>query len=128
MARRPQYGGRDEHCVEAVSWPKLVNSFAYESLYDLRQTPTGDQDKMRVIQAGVGGFGTSWLYALRECEGFEYVALVDPSPEALANASKITGVPAERRFTSVETAIAKVPADGLIDVTPAPCHESTSIP
>ena len=32
---------------------------------------------MRVIQAGVGGFGLSWLYAVRECDGFEHVALVD---------------------------------------------------
>ena len=82
---------------------------------------------MRLIQAGVGGFGVSWLYAVRECDGFEHVALVDPSPAALENAGEITGVPPERRFNSVEEAIATVPADGLIDVTPAPCHESTTI-
>ena len=82
---------------------------------------------MRLIQAGVGGFGLSWLYAVRECHGFEHVALVDPSPAALSTAGEITGVPAERRFTSLEEAIATVPADGLIDVTPAPCHESTTV-
>jgi predicted dehydrogenase len=82
---------------------------------------------MRLIQAGVGGFGLSWIYAVRECDGFEHAALVDPSREALDNAGEITGVPAERRFTSVEEAIAAVPADGLIDVTPAPCHASTTI-
>jgi len=82
---------------------------------------------MRVIQAGVGGFGLSWLYAVRESDGFEHVALVDPSPTALATAGEITGVGPERRFTSVEEAVATVGADGLIDVTPAPCHESTTI-
>lgn len=82
---------------------------------------------MRVIQAGVGGFGLSWLYAVRECDGFEHVALVDPSPAALANAGEITGVPTERQFCSVEEAVAAVEAEGLIDVTPAPCHESTTI-
>src|SRR4051812_25943704 len=82
---------------------------------------------MRLIQAGVGGFGTSWLYAVRECDGFEHVALVDASAEALAAAGEIAGVPAERQFTCIEEAVASVPADGLIDVTPAPCHESTSI-
>ncbi len=82
---------------------------------------------MRLIQAGVGGFGLSWLYAARECDGFKHVALVDPSPAALANAGEITGVPSERWFNSVEEAVATVEADGLIDCTPAPCHESTTI-
>ncbi|HLK55539.1 MAG TPA: Gfo/Idh/MocA family oxidoreductase [Chthonomonadaceae bacterium] len=82
---------------------------------------------MRVIQAGVGGFGTSWLYAVKECEGFEHVALVDPSQEALASAGQITGVPQERQFARLEDALATVEADGLIDVTPAFCHESTTV-
>lgn len=82
---------------------------------------------MRVIQAGVGGFGVSWLYAVRECEGFEHAALVDPSPAALASAGEIVGVDPERQFTSLEEALETVKADGLIDVTPAPCHEITTI-
>lgn len=83
---------------------------------------------MRVIQAGVGGFGGSWLYAVRDCDGFEHVALVDPNREALASAGEVVGVPPERRFARLEEALAAVEADGLIDVTPAPCHVSTSIP
>ncbi len=81
---------------------------------------------MRVIQAGVGGFGLSWIYAVTECDGFEHVALVDPSPAALATAGEIAGVPAERCFTSLKKALDGAPAAGLIDVTPAPCHESTT--
>ena len=82
---------------------------------------------MRVIQSGVGNFGMSWLYAVRECSVTEHVALVDPNPDALAAAGDITGVPSERRFTHLKDALNSVAADGLIDVTPAPCHPTTSI-
>jgi len=36
-------------------------------------------------------------------------------------------VPPVRRFTRLEDALSVVEADGLLDITPAPCHESTSI-
>ena len=83
---------------------------------------------MRVIQAGVGGFGASWLYAMRECDGFDHVALVDPSPAALANAREIVGVPEDHCFSTIEAALAATEADGLIDCTPAPFHKRTTIP
>jgi predicted dehydrogenase len=82
---------------------------------------------MRLIQAGVGGFGGSWLWAVRDCQGFEHVALVDPSPTALQSAGEITGVPPERRFARLEDALANVVADGFINVTPAPLHEETTL-
>jgi len=81
---------------------------------------------MRLIQAGVGGFGLSWIYAVRESEGFEFAALVDPSPSALKNAGEIAGVPEDRLFTTVDAALEAVPADGLIDITPAACHRATT--
>ena len=83
---------------------------------------------MRVIQAGVGGFGMSWIYAVRECEGFEHVALVDPNPASLANAREVLGLPEDRCFSAIEAALAAVEADGLIDCTPAPFHKRTTIP
>ena len=81
---------------------------------------------MRLIQAGVGGFGNSWIYTVRECDGFYHVALVDPNPEALHHAGEAAGVPPERRFTRLEEALEKVEADGLIDCTPAPYHPATT--
>ena len=81
---------------------------------------------MRIIQAGVGGFGDSWLYAVREC-GFQHVALVDPDPATLARAGEAVGVPPERRFARLEDALDAVEADGLINVTPVPYHVKTSI-
>src|SRR5580692_8482063 len=83
---------------------------------------------MRIVQAGVGGFGTSWLYAVRECDGFHHVAVVDPSPAALDAAGEILGLGPDRRFTQLADALAAITeADGLIDVTPAPCHKSTTL-
>ena len=81
---------------------------------------------MRLIQAGVGGFGLSWIYTVRECDGFEFAALVDPSPSALMNAAEIAGVPEDRLFSTVDAALHAVPADGLIDCTPAGCHRATT--
>ena len=81
---------------------------------------------MRVIQAGVGGFGQSWIYAVRDCDGFEHAALVDPNPDALRMAAEILRLPSERLFTNVEDAVGAVEADGLIDCTPVPCHEYTT--
>lgn len=76
---------------------------------------------MRVIQAGVGGFGESWIWAVKNV-GFEQVALVDTNPEVLARAGDAVGVPPERRFTSLEKALDSVEADGFLDVTPALLH------
>ncbi|HZT44164.1 MAG TPA: Gfo/Idh/MocA family oxidoreductase [Chthonomonadaceae bacterium] len=81
---------------------------------------------MRIIQAGVGGFGDSWLYAARDC-GFQHVALVDTNAEILARAGELVGVPPERRFARLEDALGAVEADGLINVTPVPYHVETSI-
>ena len=82
---------------------------------------------MRIIQAGVGGFGGSWIHAVKECDGFYHVALVDPNADALQWAGDVTGVPPERRFHSLENALSAVEADGFIDCTPAPCHQSSTI-
>ncbi len=82
---------------------------------------------MRLIQAGVGGFGGSWLWAVKQCDNFEHVALVDPNPDALRDAGEQVGVPPEQQFGSLEAALASVEADGLINVTPAALHESTTL-
>ena len=81
---------------------------------------------MRVIQAGVGGFGQSWIYAVRDCDGFEHVALVDPNVDALLRAGEIVGVPIERQFTGVEEALASVPA--AVPVPRIPPSDGTRAP
>jgi predicted dehydrogenase len=81
---------------------------------------------MRIIQAGVGGFGESWVYATRDV-GYQHVALVDPNPVALENAGNAVGVPPERRFAKLEDALASVEADGFLNITPATLHVSTCL-
>ena len=82
---------------------------------------------MRIIQSGVGGFGMSWVYAVRDCDGFQHAAIVDPNPKALREAMEVLQLPKERCFSRLSDALKSVEADGLIDVTPAPLHECTSI-
>ena len=82
---------------------------------------------MRIIQSGVGGFGMSWVYAVKDCDGFQHAAIVDPNPKVLREAMEVLQLPPERCFSSLAQALEKVEADGLIDVTPAPFHENTTI-
>ena len=65
---------------------------------------------MRLIQVGVGGFGASWLWAVRECESFQHLALVDANPAMLDSVTEVVGAPPNKRFTGLETAIANVEA------------------
>lgn len=79
--------------------------------------------RIRLIQCGVGGFGAGWLkdHVLKSGD-FELVALVDVSPEALRAAGEVTGIPSERRYSSLEDALDCVEADAVLSVTPPPVH------
>lgn len=82
---------------------------------------------MRVLLTGVGGFGQSWVYAVRECEGFEFAGLVDPNPQVLRTSGEMVGVPPERQFTQLDAALDAVQADGMIDCSPVPNHQTNTI-
>jgi predicted dehydrogenase len=81
----------------------------------------------RMIQVGTGGFGGWW------CERFlppnvergriEVVAAVDRDPQALENARRYLGLPADKCYTSVERAFADNPADFCTVVVPPQFHE-----
>lgn len=78
-------------------------------------------NKLRLIQCGVGGFGENWLKDFTsQSPDFEVVAIVDLSPAALEKAGEAHGIAA--RFTSLEEAIAKVPADAVLTITPPSVH------
>jgi predicted dehydrogenase len=81
-------------------------------------------EKMRLIQVGVGGMGEAWMRTISPSADTEYAALVDVNPQILASQAAKYGVPAERCFASLADAL-KVPADGLVNVTPPQFHEST---
>lgn len=79
--------------------------------------------KLRLIQCGVGGFGAAWVqYFTTRSPDFELVALVDVVPRNLELAAPRAALPAERCFATLQEAIAAVPADAVLTVTPPPVH------
>jgi predicted dehydrogenase len=79
--------------------------------------------KIRLIQAGVGGFGQGWVqHVASKTEGVELVAVVDVSDDNLRKAGEAVGLGTDRRFTSLEAALEKVQADAVLTVTPPAVH------
>lgn len=79
--------------------------------------------KLRLIQAGVGGFGDGWVRgAASHSEEFELVAIADVQEAKLQAAAAHTGLPADRCFASLEAALDAVEADAVLTVTPPAVH------
>ena len=79
--------------------------------------------KLRLIQAGVGGHGAGWVRnQTSKSADFDLVAIADVSEKALYEAGDAIGLPRERRFASLHEAIAAVPADAVLTVTPPAIH------
>ncbi|MCE5259774.1 MAG: Gfo/Idh/MocA family oxidoreductase [Chloroflexi bacterium] len=78
--------------------------------------------KLRLIQVGVGGMGDTWMKTISESAEVEYAALVDVNPQVLAAQAGKYHIPQGKCFTTLETAL-KLPADGLVNVTPPQFHE-----
>ena len=53
---------------------------------------------IKVIQVGVGGFGTSWRHTLTTTPDVEVVALVDIDRGILDDAAQFFGMPEDRCF------------------------------
>jgi predicted dehydrogenase len=79
---------------------------------------------MRVIQAGVGGWGRHWVDVLSGFRDIELVALVDVDPLALAAAGRIGGLGREAWFGSLDEALETAVADVLVCVTPPALHRA----
>ena len=82
------------------------------------------QPRVRVIQAGLGGYGHQYLGALLDRAadfGVELVAGVDPAPERCdrLNDLKARGVPV---FTALEEALDRVPAELAVISSPIHFH------
>ena len=73
---------------------------------------------MRVIQVGVGGFGTSWRPALTTTPDVEVVALVDINRANLEDAGRFFGLAESRWFASDELPWEEVDADAVVHSTP----------
>ena len=84
---------------------------------------------MKIIQAGLGGHGRTWLTLLqREAaanDAVELVAVVDPSEWARTVAAE-DGIPATQIFTSLDEALKFVEADAVLIVTPPATHREVA--
>lgn len=79
--------------------------------------------KLRLIQAGMGGMGQAWWKSVvRNSPDFELVAIVDVAPAPLDQAGDELGIGRERRFASLAAALDAVPADAVLTVTPPAVH------
>lgn len=80
-------------------------------------------EKVRLIQAGVGGMGKAWWNgAIKGHPDVEVAALVDISAAPLDEAGDALGVPKAQRFSDLAEAIRAVKADVVLTVTPPPVH------
>ena len=77
---------------------------------------------LRLIQAGVGGMGGTWVNALKGRTDVEVVALVDIADAPLDKAGDEVNVPPARRFKDLTQAVKAVPADAVLTVTPPAVH------
>src|SRR3954451_7270228 len=69
---------------------------------------------IRIIQVGMGGWGQIWGGIVRRSADVELVACVDQAPAALARAQEKLAIPADRCFTSIESAFAAVECDAVL--------------
>jgi predicted dehydrogenase len=79
--------------------------------------------KLRLIQAGVGGMGKAWWTgATNRSPDFDLVAIVDVADAPLAEAGGALNLPHDRRFKSLQAALDAVQADAIVTVTPPAVH------
>ena len=80
-------------------------------------------NKLRLIQAGVGGHGRGWLRNVTsQSDDVEVVAVADPNPEARHAAAELLSLDADRAFDDLADAVGRVEADAVLSVTPPAVH------
>ena len=115
--------------IAQTGWLKLLKT---DKSWELHTKSTRGENNMpiKVIQLGVGGFGTTWRHTLSTWPDVEIVALVDISEDALRNAAQVLGVPDDRcllRPDRIDGAWAEVEADVVIDSTTQQYHHNNAI-
>ncbi len=84
-------------------------------------------EKLKVIQVGAGGFGSSWTEILDHFEDVELVAVVDVMSENLENVKKIIKNNRTEFFTNHLEAFESVKADIAVIVTPPQTHKKLAL-
>lgn len=81
---------------------------------------------MKVIQAGIGGMGDVWLRTVLASTAVEYSGFVETNSDIAQKQAKKYGLDQSKIFSSLDEALALVPTDGVIDVTPPQFHQTIS--
>ena len=78
---------------------------------------------LRIIQAGMGGWGRDWAKSVMKKDGqVSLVACVDAEPTSLALARKELDLPPQSYFTSLAAAMEAVDADAVLVTANLPGH------
>jgi predicted dehydrogenase len=88
----------------------------------------GDAQPLRLIQVGVGGFGTSWASDIvPSVPGVELVAAVDPNPEALTRIQTKTPLVAADCFSTLDEALDAREADAVLVTASLAAHVPSAL-
>lgn len=82
---------------------------------------------LKAIQVGIGGMGSTWLRAVSASSEVEFAGFVEISPETADVQANKFGLDRSTIFRSLDSALATVPADFVICVTPPQFHRDVSI-
>ena len=82
-------------------------------------------ERKRCLMIGGGGMASGWIrhFYPRFGDRHEIVALVDVNADVLNDAGDFLGLPANRRYTDMETAFTEVEADYCTIVIPPAYHK-----
>lgn len=83
--------------------------------------------KLKAIQVGTGGFGTSWLQILDQYHEIELVAVVDVNLEHLEHAKGFIKNNSVQFFSDYLEAFSKVEADIAVIITPPQTHKKLAL-
>ena len=72
----------------------------------------------RIIQVGLGAMGQGWADQVAQSDQWEAAAYVDLNRKNMTMAAERHGMPKNRCFRNLNTAIRSVEADAVLDVTP----------
>ncbi len=81
---------------------------------------------MKIVQAGLDGFGRSWAELVLGALGAELVAVADPAPAGRSWARTNLNFPAERCSASFAEALAGCACDAAVIVTPPATHREVA--
>jgi predicted dehydrogenase len=91
-------------------------------------TGDGNAQPLRLIQVGVGGFGTSWASDIvPSVPGVELVAAVDPDPEALTRIQTKTPLRAADCFSSLDEALDARDVDAVLVTASLAAHVPSAL-